>query len=543
MLASTSVFASLECTDQGPWPCAEAGCPASSVGCSDLRNFCPDKYRFADVFSHVPSEVNASTRIRNVCPHECGVCGTVYATFVNELRHSNASLHWLGSAVDGGPMATLGSIQAGGGQLQVARARIGHSFSIALAGTVRPLVRHVVNDGVERYSVTNEDAQRAAAANGVDESGTCELAPSCSAATSCVACVALGGCGWSVVRRRCVGAHPVATDASCDDQRPAAALSTDAWLAEAATLADPAAPGYGPRALRAAFRAVERAVEVAAPKAGASGAAAFAQALAQRDELALKLQAVFGEADARQLLEATRFPSLAAVHPEMPMVPRRGVAEAREYIARAEPVVITGLFAQREGAAEACEAEAAHPVVHKWTLEYLAREFAGAGTVDAPFNVAADARRSCCRYYESRHAAVAAGFPYPFRPRTRLYRDTFNGFVATLRHAALNRSRAVASGASAAEADASAPTLHYLHDLMMDTGGKPVAGRSGAAAPPKLAAELNATAAALLPLARLQPFYGGIANAKVWIGQRGVTMPLHYDSTDNLYVSSLESQE
>ena len=138
---------------------------------------------------------------------------------------------------------------------------------------------------------------------------------------------------------------------------------------------------------------------------------------------------------------------------------------------------------------------------------------------------------------------MAAGFPYPFRPRTRLYRDTFNGFVATLRHAALNRSRAVASGASAAEADASAPTLHYLHDLMMDTGGKPVAGRSGAAAPPKLAAELNATAAALLPLARLQPFYGGIANAKVWIGQRGVTMPLHYDSTDNLYASSLESQE
>ena len=35
----------------------------------------------------------------------------------------------------------------------------------------------------------------------------------------------------------------------------------------------------------------------------------------------------------------------------------------------------------------------------------------------------------------------------------------------------------------------------------------------------------------------LPRFFGGIGNAKLWIGQKGVVMPLHYDGADNLYVA------
>ena len=41
---------------------------------------------------------------------------------------------------------------------------------------------------------------------------------------------------------------------------------------------------------------------------------------------------------------------------------------------------------------------------------------------------------------------------------------------------------------------------------------------------------------ALWPLATHQPYFGGLASAKIWMGQRGIVMPLHYDATDNLYV-------
>ncbi|CAJ1442553.1 unnamed protein product [Effrenium voratum] len=34
----------------------------------------------------------------------------------------------------------------------------------------------------------------------------------------------------------------------------------------------------------------------------------------------------------------------------------------------------------------------------------------------------------------------------------------------------------------------------------------------------------------------MQAFFGGIANAKLWTGQQGIAMPLHYDSADNMYV-------
>ncbi len=58
----------------------------------------------------------------------------------------------------------------------------------------------------------------------------------------------------------------------------------------------------------------------------------------------------------------------------------------------------------------------------------------------------------------------------------------------------------------------------------------------GRPAPHAIAADLEATIETLLPVARRQRFFRHFANAKLWVGQKGVVMPLHYDATDNLYV-------
>ena len=68
------------------------------------------------------------------------------------------------------------------------------------------------------------------------------------------------------------------------------------------------------------------------------------KANAALSEIATKLEAVFDDADAKDLLASTRHPMLDGVHPNMPSVPRRTTAEAKEYVLRGEPVVITNAF-------------------------------------------------------------------------------------------------------------------------------------------------------------------------------------------------------
>ena len=360
-------------------------------------------------------------------------------------------------------------------------------------------------------------------------------AEACRQAASCDECAALTGCGWSLVRRRCYRAHPIATTADaleCAELPEAATKTVDAWLNQANALVL-GRDGYGPRAMRDAFRALERASEAAkadaakASEAGTPAAKAAAAAVARvrgaLSELTPKLEAVFDDRDYRELLDASRHPSLGAIHPDMPIVERRTAAEAREYISRGEPVIITDLF-------EGADAKAS-PVSHKWTLEYLNRRVFGAAAAtaaaskpaaaEAPrFNVATDSAGACCRYFEPRPSAHKANYPYPFSPSTHLYRDRFDGYVSTVR----------ASHRSAT----SRKTLHYLHEIVMNPKGEAVV--AGAPAPPALSADLSAIKRVLQPLGALQPFFGGFASAKLWLGQRGIVMPIHYDATDNLYV-------
>ena len=536
---------------------------------------------------------------------------TLNVTFVNLMSEDDCSLLWKSSAT-GGPIAIDWPIQRNGGRLTL-EVSVGQSLAFARAGSLQPLVDHTVTSGVKVYEVTDADAANALQASGEIASASSEpalaadvaSAAACRAMLGCRECVNLAGCGWSVVRHACFIAHPIATDtdvSACDgtaasSNTNAEALTAQQWYSKATRLASPLAPSYAPQALRDAYRALEHGARAAAeslissqpvPTEAGEAAQAAASSIssvaisieAARSELAAKLEAVFDDADAKQLLEQTRHPKLAAVHPKIPMVARRRLKDALPFVARGEPVVITGFFdtgvfdavihgeggevgggsanggkdARRKGkskskaaaVAKARAAAAAYPVAHKWTLEYLRRRIfkaeSSASSTELPpvLNVATDVKGACCRYYEPRRVAIQANYPYPFRPRTHLYRETFDGFVSTLRaaaSAAAKRGEALASDASdASDVDVLAGAnshLHYLHDIVISDGQPQLAGDP---APPPLAADLGTTAASLLPLAKAQPFFGSLAYAKLWIGMRGIVMPLHYDATDNLYV-------
>ncbi|KAL7530541.1 hypothetical protein ACHAXR_003546 [Thalassiosira sp. AJA248-18] len=68
----------------------------------------------------------------------------------------------------------------------------------------------------------------------------------------------------------------------------------------------------------------------------------------------------------------------------------------------------------------------------------------------------------------------------------------------------------------------------------MNKDGKAVV--AGGKAPQQLADDLGTITSQLRPLASKQPFFGDFAYAKMWLGQKGIVMPIHYDATDNMYV-------
>ena len=216
----------------------------------------------------------------------------------------------------------------------------------------------------------------------------------------------------------------------------------------------------------------------------------------------------------RSSFSSSRHPKLEEVHSNMDVVPRRTAAEAKEYILKGEPVVITDWFDDK-----------INPVVHRWTLTYLDKMFSALGK--AGFNVAADLNTQCCRYFEPQGSSQKSGYPYPFSPTTHLYRDTFNGYVKTTRKANRDRYGRITTKPR---------LLHYLHEIIMNKDGKATVG--GAKAPQQLENELDVITTQLRPLAAKQPFFGDFSYAKIWMGMRGIIMPMHYDHTDNMYVMS-----
>ena len=63
----------MSCSDSGPWPCEEEGCPAPLIDCLQLATdgVCP--YQFSQVFDTPPD--GAPNNIYDACPRACGRCG------------------------------------------------------------------------------------------------------------------------------------------------------------------------------------------------------------------------------------------------------------------------------------------------------------------------------------------------------------------------------------------------------------------------------------------------------------------------------------
>lgn len=72
------------CEDSGPWRCDEEGCPAPTVGCTDLKDDCTLK--FSALFAS-PPEGLAQTKVWQQCPKTCDRCATQKTKKSGRKRH------------------------------------------------------------------------------------------------------------------------------------------------------------------------------------------------------------------------------------------------------------------------------------------------------------------------------------------------------------------------------------------------------------------------------------------------------------------------
>ncbi|KAL7553822.1 hypothetical protein ACHAWF_017710 [Thalassiosira exigua] len=504
----------------------------------------------------------------------------IHAVFRN-LTPSPVDLYWAGNvgrSHERSLQLYYGPIEPRGGERSI-DAFEGQVFALTEAGGAGRLGEYVLGrggdvggaEGEEAHALTAEGAARVRGEfppRPVESERKREVAKRCRAIggetkdeefrTRCERCAATDGCGFSLVRDRkgtggCFAFHSLATIdtveecAGLDSTEDARQVPAGTWMNRAEEMQR--MRGREPRALRMAYRCLEKAVEssdgaLKIARGGNDEATAlraedtYRRSIAALVELEGKLEAVFDDLDAEELLASSpvfddldaeellassRSSKLAAVHPNMPMVPRRTLSEGIEYVLRGEPVVITDAFD-----------EGFDTVAHGWTLDYLNREVfdpAAMAVAGSKFNVAADLDYRCCRYFEPQGKSQQAGYPYPFAPTTHLYRDTFGGFVETVRK---SNQDAISVEDEGKNSDGPPRLLHYLHEIVMNQNGE--VSIAGGTAPPGLVADVKATTDRLRPLASKQPFFGDFAHAKIWLGQSQVVMPMHFDATDNLYV-------
>ena len=92
MLTVPLTSASLvDCTDAGPWPCDEEGCPEPLIGCAHLHADGLCAHTFADVFDEPPAG-KAETIIHSACPATCGHCGVPVPETCNMVQLDAATL-------------------------------------------------------------------------------------------------------------------------------------------------------------------------------------------------------------------------------------------------------------------------------------------------------------------------------------------------------------------------------------------------------------------------------------------------------------------
>ena len=303
----------------------------------------------------------------------------------------------------------------------------------------------------------------------------------------CTRCAKVDRCGFSPTRNACFHSHAIATINDIDECKKLNAIndldmSVEALINRATEITIKEVDTGRSDVLRVAHAYISLAVVKAEQALGMikwkddeSTKKALKlnakKAIVAKKELAAKLEAVFDDQDMKELLDSTRHEKLAStLTTNMKSVHRRTFQDAKEYIVRGEPVVITDWFDNMS-----------NPVSHKWTLSYLNDMFNTEESIG--FNVAADLNGQCCQYFELQEKAKKLGYPYPFAPTTHLYRDSFAGYVKTVRKA--NRS-------------SKPKLLHYLHEIVMKRDGKATVG--GGSAPAALVKDLDVVTSQLRPI-------------------------------------------
>ena len=513
-------------------------------------------------------------------------------TFINRMMKDECDLYWVGnnvphvvgadanndssdtkssesSFVDGdvsGPKLYYGPIVANGGTRTI-EGYAGQTFALLQAGTYQRLGTYTIQgiqkqelkhddedttneDHHQQFILTDQNKQSNIPPPAKESKVKQQLAAQCrlAATSSCEECMNTIGCGWSPVRHGCFLLHPIATFDTVEECYFASQLSSQhstsitSLINQANDLLindkdDGAGRSAisGPKSIRQAYLILEHVTKILDIEDTTGDVDQGNVLHVALSELTSKLGTVFDDQDAKELLESSRHEELAKIHPNnMPMVDRRTLKEAKYYISQGIPVVITDIFSHAKNI----------NVVHKWTLEYLYRNVFSAvddtgasAKAEARFNVATDVKGKCCRYFESESKSKTLGYPYPFTPTTHLYRDKFEGFVNTVRKKKTTTAEEEAGAAAAADrsnSESNNDALHYLHEIVMNSQGDAVV--AGGPAPTQLKEDLESIVSKLQPIANDQPFFGGFASAKLWIGQKGIVMPLHYDATDNMYV-------
>jgi hypothetical protein len=72
---SASVGRLAQCLDDGPWPCAEEGCPSEIVACTTLAELGMCSSTFSDIWDPPPPGMEGAG-VGDRCPRACGACGT-----------------------------------------------------------------------------------------------------------------------------------------------------------------------------------------------------------------------------------------------------------------------------------------------------------------------------------------------------------------------------------------------------------------------------------------------------------------------------------
>ena len=67
------LFGEPSCSDAGPWPCEEEGCPLPSLGCADLAELGVCASAFSDIWTTPPADAAGRT-VESLCPRTCGKC-------------------------------------------------------------------------------------------------------------------------------------------------------------------------------------------------------------------------------------------------------------------------------------------------------------------------------------------------------------------------------------------------------------------------------------------------------------------------------------